>query len=290
MAIRPSEIVTLTGDVGKYKANLGVPNFLVRGFMGGMFIAMGATLATVCSTGPETTMGPSFKAMVAGAVFPVGLVMIVITGMSLFTGDTMLIPMAVFQRKTTWQEMSWAWLWVYAGNFAGSLFWAYLMFWGPFRKSGMAELSVFGQSAVAIAQSKVLPYAAAGGAGLSSAFAKGIACNILVNLAILLGISAENTSGKVLGMWFPIMAFVACGFEHSVANMYFVPAGIMLGAGVTWPQFLKWNLLPVTLGNILGAWYLWARHISSASSANSPPRAKAARCLWNVKQPRGIAD
>ena len=73
-----------------------------------------------------------------------------------------------------------------------------------------------------------------------------------MNLAILLGLSAENTTGKVVGIWFPIMAFVACGFEHSVANMYTVPVGMMLGAGVTWGQFLIWNLLPVTAGNIVG--------------------------------------
>jgi formate transporter len=252
MAIKPAEIIGLAGDAGRYKADLGIPNFLVRGFMGGMFIAVGATLATVCSTGLENSMGPGFKALIAGAVFPVGLVAIVITGMSLFTSDTMLIPVAVFQGKTTWRKVGRSWLWVYVGNFAGSLFWAYLMFWGPLRKYGMAELSVFGQSAVAMAHAKVLPYAAAGGAGLCSAFAKGIACNILVNLAILLGISSDNTTGKILGIWFPIMAFVACGFEHSVANMYIIPAGIMLGAGVTWPQFLLWNLLPVTLGNIVG--------------------------------------
>ncbi|MGD1156547.1 MAG: formate/nitrite transporter family protein [Terriglobia bacterium] len=252
MTIKPGEIVSLAGDVGRYKADLGVPNFLVRGFMGGMFIAMGATLAMVCSTGLETPLGPGFKAMIAGAVFPVGLVMIVITGMSLFTGDTMLIPVAVFQGKTTWQKVGWAWLWVYAGNFAGSLFWAYLMIWGLFHKPGTADLNAFGQSAVTIAQLKTLSYATARGAGLRAAFAKGIACNILVNLAILLGISAEHPSGKILGIWFPIMSFVACGFEHSVANMYFVPVGMMLGAGVTWSQFLKWNLLPVTLGNIVG--------------------------------------
>jgi formate/nitrite transporter len=252
MAIKPSEIVSQAGDVGKYKAGLSVPNIFVRGFMGGMFIAVGATFATICSTGLEAPLGPGFKAMISGAVFPVGLIAIVLTGMSLFTSDTMTIPVAVFQGKTTWNKVGRAWLWVYAGNFAGSLFWAYLMFWGPFRKYGTAELSVFGQSAVAIAQAKVLPYIAAGGAGIGAAFAKAIACNILVNLAILLGLSAENTTGKILGMWFPIMAFVACGFEHSVANMYFVPAGILLGAGVTWPQFLIWNLLPVTLGNIVG--------------------------------------
>jgi len=159
---------------------------------------------------------------------------------------------AVFQGKTTWRKVGWAWLWVYTGNFAGSLFWAYMMLWGPFHKPGTHELSVFGQSTVAVAQLKTLSYAAAGAAGLGSAFTKGVACNILVNLAILLGMSAEHTSGKILGIWFPIMTFVACGFEHSVANMYFVPAGIMLGAGVTWLQFFKWNLVPVTLGNIVG--------------------------------------
>ena len=241
--------------------------------MGGILIAMGATLATICSTGVETTLGPGFKAMIAGAVFPVGLVMIVITGMSLFTSDTMLIPVAAFQGKTSWRKVGRAWLWVYAGNFAGSLFWAYLMFWGPFRKYGTTELSVFGQSAVAIAQAKVLSYVAAGGGGLSSVFAKGIACNILVNLAILLGLSADDTTGKVLGIWFPVMTFVACGFEHSVANMYIVPAGIMLGAGVTWGQFFLWNLLPVTLGNIVGGMvfvgvaysYCFKGELSSAS-------------------------
>jgi formate/nitrite transporter len=252
MAIKPAEIVRRAAEVGSYKAELDVPNFLVRGFMAGMFIAMGATLATVCATGVEASLGPGFKAMIAGAVFPVGLVMIVITGMSLFTGDAMLIPLAVFQGKTTWRKVGWAWLWVYAGNFAGSLFWAYLMLWGPFHKPGTAELSAFGQSAVAIAQLKTVSYAAVGWAGLGSAFAKGVACNILVSLGILLGLSADHTAGKILGIWFPIMTFVACGFEHSVANMYFVPVGIMLGAGVTWLQFFEWNLLPVTLGNIVG--------------------------------------
>ena len=252
MAIKPAEIVALAGDAGRYKADLGVPNFLVRGFMGGMFIAMGATLATVCSTGLETSLGPGFKAMIAGAVFPVGLVMIVITGMSLFTGDTMLIPVAVFQGKTTWQKVGWAWLWVYAGNFAGSLFWAYLMIWGPFRKPGTAELNVFGQSAVAIAQLKVLPYAAAGGRDCARLLPRALPAISWSTWRFCSDYPRSNTSGKILGIWFPIMAFVACGFEHSVANMYFVPAGIMLGAGVTWSQFLKWNLLPVTLGNIVG--------------------------------------
>jgi formate/nitrite transporter len=252
MANKPVEIVQLAGDAGKYKANLTPGNYLIRSFMAGLLIAVGGALATVCSTGLENTMGPGFKSLIAGAVFPVGLIAIVLTGMSLFTGDTMLIPMAVFQKKTTWSRVFNAWFWVYIGNFIGSLFWAYLMAVGPFSKGGSPEITVFGQNAIGIAQAKTLPYMAAGGIGLWSAFMKGIGCNLLVNLAILLAISSKNMIGKFFGIWFPIMAFVSSGFEHSVANMYFIPTGIMLGANVTWGQFIQWNLIPVTLGNIVG--------------------------------------
>ena len=198
-------------------------------------------------------MGPGFKSLVSGAVFPVGLIAIVLTGMLLFTGDTMLIPMAAFQKKTTWKKVLYAWFWVYIGNFIGSLFWAYLMDVGPFIKGGnAAEITVFGKSAIAIAEAKTLPYMANGFAGYWSAFMKAIGCNLLVNIAILLAFSSKNMVGKFFGIWFPIMAFVASGFEHSVANMYFIPAGIMLGANVTWGQFIQWNLIPVTIGNIVG--------------------------------------
>jgi formate/nitrite transporter len=253
MANKPVEIVQLAGDAGKYRTVLSVPNLLVRSFMAGLFIAVGAALATVCSTGLETTMGLGFKSLVAGAVFPVGLVAIVLTGMLLFTGDTMLIPMAAFQKKTTWKKVLYAWFWVYIGNFIGSLFWAYLMDMGPFIKGGnTAEITAFGKSAIAIAEAKTLPYMANGFAGYWSAFMKAIGCNLLVNIAILLAFSSKNMVGKFFGIWFPIMAFVASGFEHSVANMYFIPAGIMLGANVTWGQFIQWNLIPVTIGNIVG--------------------------------------
>jgi formate/nitrite transporter len=273
MAHKPVEIVELAGNAGKYKANLGTPNFLVRSFMAGLFIAVGAALCTVCGTGVEKTLGPGFKALIGGAVFPVGLIAIVLTGMSLFTGDTMLIPMAVFQKKTTWGKVFNAWTWVYIGNFVGSIFWAYLMVVGPLSKGGGPELTVFGQNAITIAEGKVLPYIATGTLGLWSAFMKGIACNLLVNVAILLAFASKNMIGKFFGIWFPIMAFVSSGFEHSVANMYFIPTGIMLGANVTWAQFVQWNLIPVTLGNIVGGFifigavyfYSFKKELSSMS-------------------------
>ncbi len=274
MANKPVEIIQLAGDAGKYKASLTPANYLVRSFMAGLLIAVGGALATVTSTGLDVTMGPGFKSLISGSVFPVGLIAIVLTGMSLFTGDTMLIPMAVFQKKSTWGRVFNAWFWVYIGNFVGSLFWAYLMYVGPFSKGGnVMEITLFGKNAIGIAEAKTLPYIAAGSMGLWSAFMKGIACNLLVNLAILLAFASKNMIGKFFGIWFPIMAFVASGFEHSVANMYFIPAGIMAGANVTWGQFIQWNLIPVTIGNIVGGFifigavyfYSFKKELSSIS-------------------------
>ena len=252
MSYKPVEVVDLAGTAGCYKGNLSTPNFLVRSFMAGLLIAVGAALCTVCGTGLDKTLGPGFKSLIGGSVFPVGLIAIVLTGMSLFTGDTMLIPMAVFQKKSTWNKVFKAWFWVYIGNFVGSLFWAYLMVVGPLSVGGGPDLTAFGQNAVGIAEAKTLPYMATGAVGLWSAFMKGIGCNLLVNLAILLAFSSKAMIGKFFGIWFPIMAFVSSGFEHCVANMYFIPTGIMLGAKVTWGQFIQWNLIPVTLGNIVG--------------------------------------
>ena len=251
MANKPIEIVQTAIAAGVYRTKMDTWNLLLRGFMAGLFIAVGAALATVCGTGLEK-FSPGLKSLVSGAVFPVGLIAIVLTGMLLFTGDCMLMPMAACNRKTTWSKVVTIWFFVYIGNFVGSLFWAYLMSVGPLSKGGTAEITAFGANAIGIAEAKTLPYIAAGTAGLWSAFMKGIACNLLVNTAILLAFSSKNMIGKFFGIWFPIMAFVASGFEHSVANMYFIPAGIFVGAKVTWTQFLLWNLAPVTVGNIIG--------------------------------------
>jgi formate/nitrite transporter len=251
MSNKPVECVQIACGAGAYKAGLSTGNYLLRGFMAGLYIAIGAALATVCSTGLET-IAPGFKSLISGAVFPVGLIAIVLTGMELFTGDAMLLPIAAMNKKTTWNRVFTVWFWVFIANFVGSLFWAYLMAVGPFSKGGGPELTAFGQNAISIAEAKTLPYLAAGGAGLWSAFMKGIGCNLLVNLAIILSFSSKNMIGKFFGIWFPIMAFVSSGFEHSIANMYFIPVGIFCGAQVTWGQFFVWNLIPVTIGNIVG--------------------------------------
>ena len=199
MSNKPIECVLTACTAGKYKAGLSTGNYLIRGFMAGLYIAIGAALATVCGTGLES-VSVGFKSLIAGAVFPVGLIAIVLTGMELFTGDAMLLPMAAMDKKTTWGRVFTVWFWVYIANFVGSLFWAYLMSVGPFSKGGSPELTAFGQNAIGIAEAKTLPYLAAGGAGLWSAFMKGIGCNLLVNLAIILSFTSKNMLGKFFGI------------------------------------------------------------------------------------------
>jgi formate/nitrite transporter len=273
----PVAIVAKAGDAGKYKVGLPAWNMVLRGFMSGAYIAMGGALATVCTTGiayaaltpAQVTAGvvapiaggfasAGMVQLILGAVFPVGLIITVLTGAELFTGDAMLAPMAAFIHKISWMQVLNLWVFVYIGNLIGSLCWAYIMANGPyisFNDAGVAAITAFGSRAIAIAVAKT---SYVGMMGAYSAFIKGIGCNWLVNLAILLGICSDDMVGKFFGIWFPIMAFVSMGLEHSIANMYFIPAGI-LTAGitntattVTWVTMWTSNLIPVTLGNIVG--------------------------------------
>ncbi len=266
----PVAIVAKAGDAGKYKVGLPAWNMVVRGFMSGAYIAMGGALATVCSTGIMAsdaalrygTASAGFSQLILGAVFPVGLIITVLTGAELFTGDAMLAPMAAFIHKISWAQVITLWVFVYIGNFIGSVVWAYICANGPFVSfdaAGVGTVSAFGTRAIAIAGAKV---SYVGMMGLWSAFLKAVACNWLVNLAILLGICADDMVGKFFGIWFPIMAFVSSGFEHSIANMYFIPAGIFtqgfitdaakINANINWVTMWTNNVIIVTIGNIVG--------------------------------------
>ena len=265
-------MVALVGNAGVGKAKLSIFNLLLRGFMAGAYIAIGAALCTVCSTGAAPILGAGVAKLIGGAVFPVGLIAIVLTGMELFTGDCMIVPVAAMMKKVTWGAVMRNWVWVYIGNLVGSLAYAYVMVIGPFvdgTANGMV-VNAFGMTAINISVGKILTYKAVGTAGLWSCFIKAIGCNFLVNIAILLAITADDIIGKFFGIWFPIMAFVATGFEHCVANMYFLPAGKFLtdwypsvieksanallisNGGLSWGDIWIWNLIPATIGNIFG--------------------------------------
>ncbi|MBR4987465.1 MAG: formate/nitrite transporter family protein [Methanocorpusculum sp.] len=257
----PAQVCVKIGNAGKGKCGLAPFNMLVRAFLAGAYIAMGAALATVGSTGVAAVFGAGIGQFVTGALFPVGLVLVVLTGAELFTGDAMFAPMSMLQGHIGFGKLIYLWIVVYIGNLIGSLFMAFIVSFGPYvtwDAAGAAVITAFGTRAIQIATAKV---SYVGAMGIFSCFLKGILCNWLVCLAIFLALAADEVISKILAIWFPIMAFVATGFEHCVANMYFIPAGIITNmitggeaiAGLDWIGMWTNNIIWATLGNIIGA-------------------------------------
>jgi|SRR5690554_546515 len=220
--------------VGTKKCQLGMVQVIILGILAGAFIAFGAQLATRVMTGIEWF---GLRVFMGGAVFSVGLMLVVIAGAELFTGNN-LIMMSVLAGRKKFSTMLGYWLIVYIANLAGSLLIVWFMY-----SSGLLSGAVR-ETAVNIAHTKAtLPF--------MQIFFRGIMCNWLVCLAVWLALAAHDVPGKILGIFFPIMAFVASGFEHSVANMYFIPMGMVLEPTIQFSGFIN-NLVASTLGNIIG--------------------------------------
>ena len=252
----------VTRGVGVKKATLSILNALILGILAGVYIGFGAALATLVGHDAASRFGLGIGQILTGSVFSVGLILVVIAGAELFTGNNLMIT-SVLARQSSLARMLSRWGVVYAANFIGSVLLAFIMY-----ESGLWKMAggAVGAKAIAIAKAKV-------NLSFAEAFFRGVGCNWLVCLAVWMAFSANDIAGKVLVIFFPIMAFVALGYEHCVANMYFVPMGLFLkgaaAAGVdlgslTWGRFLTANLVPVTLGNIaggaifVGSAYWWA--------------------------------
>ncbi|NLV74037.1 MAG: formate/nitrite transporter family protein [Chloroflexi bacterium] len=248
----PKEILVAVDAAARHKVQLSSGKQLLLGFMAGMFIAMGAMLGMTVSYGSPAIAeaNPGLAKFLLGAVFPVGMIMVVITGGELFTSNTAVIIASRLGGGVHWRSLLRNWTMVYLGNALGAVLTAlFLAYWSGLIAAGDgATISLpqsLGLAAREIAVAKTtLPW--------GQAFLRGVLCNVLVCTAIWMGIAAEDIAGKVLAIWFPVMAFVALGSEHSIANLFFVPLGMLNGANVTIGQFLLNNLLPVTLGNLVG--------------------------------------
>ena len=253
----PQQVAEAVTNMGKTKGNLPILQMIILGIFAGAYIGFGAELCTMILTGTAAKLGLGVAKLLGGAVFSVGLMLVVIGGAELFTGNNLMI-VGMVSGKITAKELLTNWFFVYIANFLGSILLCAIMYYSGLWKSGA---SANGQVALNIAAAKC-------NLGWGEAFARGIGCNWLVCLAVWLAIAAKDVAGKIWGIFFPIMAFVASGFEHCVANMYFVPYGLFLkgnaaladqvvnlGAkadALTWGGFLSNNLVPVTLGNIVG--------------------------------------
>jgi formate transporter FocA len=244
---------------GIVKANLDFPTTFMLAVLAGSFIALGAVFSTTVTAAAGGHLSFGTTRLLGGLVFCLGLVLVVVAGAELFTGNS-LIVMAWASRKVSTGRLLRNWGIVYAGNLAGALLTAVLIALSGQYRFGNGAV---GANALNIAAAKV-------GLGFVQAVVLGMLCNALVCLSVWLTLSARTVTDKVLAVIFPITAFVAAGFEHSVANMYFVPIGLLIRklapaafwrqtglaaadyTGLTWTAFLAGNLLPVTIGNIIG--------------------------------------
>lgn len=235
--------------------------------LGGAFIALGAIFATAVSTNPELSFG--VNALLKGAAFSLGLILVVVAGAELFTGNSLLI-IPLLSREAKFSAVLRNWGIVYLGNFVGALAMALVMIITRQYEFAGGEL---GKAMLTAANHKA-------SLGFMQAIALGIMCNMLVCLAVWMSTTARTTAGKILAIVPPISAFVACGFEHSVANMYYVPVALLLKsinpafisqagtyANLGWGNFFLNNLLPVTIGNLVGGtifvgaiyWFIYLR-------------------------------
>lgn len=256
--LSPAEVCENFLAVGERKASLPLNRMLVLAILAGAFIALAGVGSTWASMHVENL---SLRRLIAGCVFPSGLAMVVFTGTELFTGNC-LMSIALLEKRITATDMLRNWLVVYIGNFIGAAAVAAIAVWGGVFAGAEEYL-------IASAAAKVLP--------LEQGLLRGILCNVLVCLGVLMAAAATDGGGKVLSLFYPVAIFVMAGYEHSVANMYYLTAGVLAGAketlvqqGVSVLGMYVQNLVPVTIGNIIGGavvmgggyWYIYRKGIN----------------------------
>lgn len=240
------------------KAGYRKSKMFVLAIAAGAFIAYGAQVSLTVSSGASDYLGWGPSKLIGAMVFAAGLMMVVLTGAELFTGNVMMM-FSVIEKKISWAKLLRSWSIVYVGNFIGSILLAALVYYGAMCHNNHEALGV---ATLTNAHMKV-------NLSFIEALCRGILCNWLVCLAVWMATSSKRVIGKIFAIFFPIMTFVASGYEHSIANMFFIPSGILMKnvpavaeiatssgldlSTLTWKTFFVNNLIPVTLGNILGA-------------------------------------
>jgi formate/nitrite transporter len=257
--VAPARIAQLVEEVAIRKVGLGFMQTLTLGILAGAFIAFGAMFSTMVITGSELGFGPT--RLLGGVAFSLGLILVIIGGAELFTGNS-LIVMAWASRRITLIALLRNWGIVYLGNLIGAVATALLVHLSGILSMGDGSVGV---TAAAISAAKLA-------LDPGQAFVRGMLCNILVCLAVWMCFAAHNISGKVLVILFPITAFVALGFEHSVANMYLIPVGMLHVGHIELGAFVS-SLLIVSAGNIVGGGLLvalvyWLVYIRSPQTGN----------------------
>lgn len=242
--VKPADVAVSMLNAGATKLTLAPGDLMIRGMLSGALLGIATTLAF---TGAVTTGQP----IVGAVIFPIGLVSIVLLGLELVTGSFALVPLPWLEGRASLGQVLTNWSWVMLGNLLGSIAYGVLV---AIALTNMWTSEPTGVAAriVSIAEAKTIGYAAIGAAGFVTCFVKAMLCNWMVCLAVVLAMTTTSTAGKVITAWLPIFVFFAQGFEHLVVNFFIIPTGMMLGAKVTILDWIAWNAIPVTLGNIVG--------------------------------------
>lgn len=243
----PQEVIESAIEIGQKKVSISNKSYgklTVLSILAGAYIAFGGTLSLIVGYGfPEATAGnPSLQRILSGFMFPIGLILVVLLGAELFTGNNALLIPAYMQRKYKMWDVIKNWGLVYFGNFIGAVAFTYLFV----HECGLTANSPYMDAVVKIAENKVYTMS------WLTVFLKGIGANWCVCLAVWLALSSKSFVGKMIGCWLPVMAFVALGYEHSIANMFYIPAGVFEGAQITLYDAIINSFIPATLGNIVG--------------------------------------
>jgi formate transporter len=270
--VAPREVIVSALAVARKKADLPIRDLLLRGMLAGGLLGYATSLAQI-------VVSQGVPPIVGAVLFPVGFVMLVLLGLELATGNFALLPLGAMTGEVSLRATLRNWGWVYLGNLVGSVLYAAL-FYLAITNCGASDGGSLGELVRQAAQKKTLAYMALGGRGWLAALVKGVLCNWMVTLGALMALVSRSTFGKVVAMWLPIMMFFALGYEHSIVNMYVIPAGRMLGAPIPIAKWWLWNQIPVTLGNLCGgvvltAWPFFATYHVKPSATPAEAMAPA---------------
>src|SRR5258707_5438456 len=258
-------------QLAKRKSELPVRDLLIRGILAGAFLGYATSLVFV-------VLSQGLPPIVGAILFAVGFVILVLLGLELVTGNFALLPAGVMAVPVRVSKLLRNWGCVYLGNLIGGLLYAALFYlaitsWRTGNGGAVADL------VKQAAQKKTLAYMALGSQGWGTAFVKAILCNWMVTIGAMLALVSRSTVGKITAMWLPIMTFFALGLEHSVVNMYLMPSGMLLGAPISVGQALLWNLLPVTLGNVVAGTLLTGMSLYATYPTQAVPAVSKAEVL-----------
>ena len=276
--VNPAEFVGKMIDAGEAKAMMSTRDTLIRAYMAGAILAIAAAFAVTVTV---QTGNP-----LAGAIlFPVGFCLLYLLGFDLLTGVFTLVSLALLDKRrgVSVRSVLRNWGWVFLGNFAGALTVA-LMMAVVFTYGFSVDPNEVGQRLGEIGHSRTVGYAEHGAAGMLTLFIRGVLCNWMVSTGVVAAMMSTSVSGKVIGMWMPVMLFFYMGFEHSIVNMFLFPSGLMLGGDFSISDYLVWNEIPTVLGNLVGGLTfvgltLFATHARTGQSrlVDLPPAPLSAR-------------